>query len=61
MFQGITKTIMGENTTEQLEGTLDGLVGAISFRSAQGIGTDEALSEMIAEIVSEMNTRKIDD
>jgi hypothetical protein len=31
------------------------LVKALSLRSAQGIGTDEALSEMVAEVVTKMN------
>ena len=32
------------------------LVKAISLRSAQEMGTDEALSEMVAEVVAKMNT-----
>ena len=58
MFQGITKTIMGENTTEQLDKVLHELIEALSLRTAQGLGTDQALSEMVAEIVAEMNARE---
>ena len=29
---------------------------ALSLRSVQGIDTDEALSEMVAEVVGKMNT-----
>jgi hypothetical protein len=32
------------------------LVKALSLRSVQGIDTDEALSEMVAEVVAKMNT-----
>ena len=60
MLREITKSVIRGNTTEQLRETLDGLVEAASFRSAQGMGTDERLGEMIAEIVTEMNAREID-
>jgi hypothetical protein len=33
-------------------------VEATSFRSAQGMGIDQALNEMIAEIVVEIDIRK---
>ncbi len=59
MLQEITKYIIKQDTSEQLDEVFDGLVRAISLRSAQGMGTDEALSEMVAEVVAEMNTRKI--
>jgi hypothetical protein len=32
------------------------LVKALSLRSSQGMGTDEALSEMLAQVVVKMNT-----
>jgi hypothetical protein len=58
MLQRITKNTIKESTTGQLTEMYYGLVKAISLRSAQGIGTDEALSEMVAEVVAEMNYRK---
>jgi hypothetical protein len=33
-----------------------GLVKALPLRSAQGMGTDEVLSETVAEAVTKMNT-----
>lgn len=57
MLQGITKRVIEESTTEQLTEMYYGLVKAMSLRSAQGIGTDEALGEMVAEVVAEVNAR----
>ena len=56
MLQRITKNIIEESTPEQLSEMYYGLVKALSLRSAQGIDTDEALSEMVAEVVAKMNT-----
>lgn len=53
----IIESIIKENTSEQLDETFDELVKAISMRSVQGIGTDEALSEMLATVTAERNTR----
>ncbi len=57
MLAKITESVIKENTAEQLDETFDGLVRAISLRSAQGIGTDAALSEMLAAVAAERNTR----
>ncbi len=57
MLQKIIQSIIRENTTEQLDETFDEIARAISLRSAQGIGTDETLSEMLAAITTERNTR----
>ena len=57
MLQKIIQTVISENTNEQLDETFDGIVRAISLRSAQGMGTDEALSEMLAAITTERDTR----
>jgi hypothetical protein len=57
MLQRITKNVIKESTPEQLTEMYYGLVKALSLRSAQGMGTDEALSEMVAEVVAEMNNR----
>jgi hypothetical protein len=57
MLQRITQNVIKESTSEQLIEMYYGLVKALSLRSAQGIGTDEALSEMVAEVVAEMNNR----
>ena len=56
MLQQIAKNVIEESTPEQLTEMYYGLVKALSLRSAQGIGTDEALSEMVAEVVAKMNT-----
>ncbi len=40
-----------------MDETFDGLARAISLRSAQGMGTDQSLSEMLAAVTSERNTR----
>jgi hypothetical protein len=58
MLQRITKNVIKESTTGQLTEMYYELMKAISLRSAQGIGTDEALSEMVAQVVAEMNERK---
>ena len=57
MLQEIMKNTIKESTPEQLTEMYHELVKAISMRSTQGIGTDEALSEMVAEVVAEMNAR----
>jgi hypothetical protein len=56
MLQRITKHVIEESTPEQLNEMYCGLVKALSLRSAQGMGTDEVLSEMVAEVVAKMNT-----
>jgi hypothetical protein len=56
MLQRITKNVTEESTPEQLTEMYYGLVKALSLRSAQGMGTDEVLSEMVAEVVAKMNT-----
>ena len=57
MLRNIIESVIKENTTEQLDETLDGLARAISLRSAQGMGTDQTLSEMLAAVTTERNTR----
>jgi molybdopterin biosynthesis enzyme MoaB len=59
MLDEITKGVISEATTEQLNKTFEGLVEAMSFQSAQGMGTDQALDEMVAEIAAETNARKL--
>jgi len=56
MLQRITKDVIEESTPAQLTEMYYGLVKAISLRSAQGMGTDEVLSETVAEVVAKMNT-----
>jgi hypothetical protein len=53
----IIESLIKGNTTEQLDETFEELMKAISLRSAQGMGTDEALSEMLAALTAERNTR----
>jgi hypothetical protein len=59
MVPKIFESVISRDTSEQLEETFDGLARAISLRSAQGMGTDELLSEMLAEVTVERNTRPI--
>ncbi len=61
MLQEITKNTIKESTPGQLTEMYYGLVKAISMRSAQGMGTDETLSEMLAAITTERNTRPTSD
>jgi biotin carboxylase len=51
------KNVIKESTTQQLTEMYYELVQAISLRAAQGMGTDELLSETVAEVVAEMNAR----
>jgi hypothetical protein len=57
MLQKIIQTVIRENTNEQLDETFDDIARAISLRSAQGMGTEETLSEMLAANTTERNTR----
>lgn len=56
----IIQSLIKGSTTEQLDETFEELMKAISLRSAQGMGTDEALSEMLAALTAERNTRPPD-
>ena len=57
MLHKLIQSIIKQDTTEQLDNSFDGIVGAISLRSAQGLGTDDTLSEMLAQIAVERNNR----
>jgi hypothetical protein len=57
MLEQIIQSVIREDTTEQLDKTFDEITRAISLRSAQGLGTDESLNEMLAAITAERNTR----
>ncbi len=57
MLKQIFESVIREDTTEQLDRASDGITRAISLRSAQGLGTDEGLNEMLAAITAERNTR----
>src|SRR5918998_924257 len=52
MLQRIMKNVIKESTTGQLTEMYYGFVKANSLRAAQGMGADETLSEMIAEVAS---------
>ena len=52
MLQKIFESVIREDTTEQLDETFDGFARAISLHSAQGLGTDQALSEMLAALTA---------
>jgi hypothetical protein len=57
MLQRMAKNVIKESTTGQLTEMYYELVKAISLRSAQGMGTDEALNETVAQVVAEINER----
>ena len=57
MIQEIVKYIIEHDTSEQLDELHNELARALSLRSAQGMGTDEALNEMLAAVTAERNTR----
>ncbi|MDQ3924477.1 MAG: hypothetical protein M3309_11245 [Actinomycetota bacterium] len=57
MLHKLIQSIIKKDTTEQLDNSFDGIVRAISLRSAQGLGTDDTLSEMLAQITVERNNR----
>ena len=59
MLHKIIESVIRQDTTEQLDETFDGIATAISLRSAQRLGTDETLSQMLAEITAERNTRPV--
>ena len=48
----ITKRLISEATTEQLDRSFEGIV------EAQGMGTDRTLSGMVAMIAAEINARE---
>ena len=58
MAHKVMKNVIKESTTGQLTEMYYELVKAISLRSAQGMGTDGMLSEMVAEVVTEINNRE---
>ncbi len=57
MLEQIIQSVIRKDTTEQLDKTYDEIARATSLRSAQGLGTDESLNEMLAAITAERNTR----
>ncbi len=57
MLEQIIQGVIRKDTTEQLDKSFDEIARAISLRSAQGLGTDESLNEMLAAITAERNTR----
>ena len=57
MLNQIIESVLREDTTEQLDSAFDGIARAVSLRSAQGLGTDESLNEMLASITAERNAR----
>jgi molybdopterin biosynthesis enzyme MoaB len=54
----ITKRLISEAETEQLDKSFEGIVEAMSYRSAQGMGTDRTLSGVVAMIAAEINARE---
>jgi hypothetical protein len=61
MLDAAAKSVIKESTTGQLTEMYYRIVGVNSLRSAQGIGKDQVLAEMVAEIVAEINARKVGD
>ena len=61
MLDAAAKNVIKESTTGQLTEMYFRLVGVNSLRSARGVGKDQVLTEMVAEVVAEMNARKVGD
>ena len=61
MLDAAAKSIIKESATGQLTEMYYRLVGVNSLRSAQGVGKDQILAEMVTEVVAEMNARKVGD
>jgi hypothetical protein len=61
MLDAAAKSIIKESTTGQLTEMYYRLVGVNSLRSAQGVGKDQVLAEMVTEVAAEMNARKVGD
>jgi hypothetical protein len=61
MLQETTKNAIDQSAPEQLDKLFNELTEAISLRSLQGLGTDETLNEMVANLTSEINAHKIGD
>ncbi len=57
MLDEITRNTSREGVIEQLHRTFNGLVKAMSLRSAQGLATNQSLNETVTEIMAEMNSR----
>jgi hypothetical protein len=57
MLKQIIESVIREDTTEQLDSAFEGITRAISLRSAQGLGTDEGLNDVLAATTAERNTR----
>ena len=61
VLDAAAKSVIKESTTGQLTEMYYRLVGVNSLRSAQGVGKDQVLAEMVIEVVAEMNARKVGD
>ena len=61
MLDAVAKSVIKESTTGQLTEMYYRLVGVNSLRSAQGLDKDQALAEMVAEVMAEINARKVGD
>ena len=61
MLDAAAKSVIKESTTGQLTEMYYRIVGVNSLRSAQGVGKDQVFAEMVAEVVAEVNARKIGD
>jgi hypothetical protein len=61
MLDAAAKSVIKESTTGQLTEMYYRLVEVNSLRSAQGVGKDQDLAEMVAEVVAEVNARKVGD
>jgi hypothetical protein len=59
MLDAAAKSVIKESTTGQLTEIYYRIVGVNSLRSAQGVGKDLILAEMVAEVVAEVNARKV--
>jgi len=61
MLDADAKSVIKESTTGQLTEMYYRLVGVNSLRSVQGLDKDQVLAEMVAEVMAEINARKVGD
>jgi hypothetical protein len=57
MLGQITRSVIREDTTEQLDSAFEEIAGVISLRSARGLSTGESLTQILAAITAERNAR----
>jgi hypothetical protein len=57
MLGQIIRSVIREDTTEQLDSAFEEIAGVIALRSARGLSTGESLNQILAAITAERNAR----